>query len=316
MDAALTVVAVERALVPVLVGELGEAAEVLAQPLGRDGRVLPALVRVLLAGDERGRAEPRLAHLPDVLLARGVVVQLHARRRPAVLLEVAHQCPRLRVGLLLRLAAELDQQPAAAVGEHRALVLVDAEQRHVLDQRVVHPLDRDRPMLAREHHVVGRAELVGVAGDEQRDARRLWDQLERRLEHRHAGRLRADERATHLEALLGEELVEVVAGDPPWDLRIARADLVGVRSCELAEPLGDRVGHACAAAADTQALAPVRQHLELDEVVRDARPGPVELRLDRVPTTRVVAEHAAERAVGMRGRIGPECQVVLLRSIS
>src|SRR5205823_6573594 len=33
VDAALTVVAVERALVPVLVGELGEAAEVLAQPL-------------------------------------------------------------------------------------------------------------------------------------------------------------------------------------------------------------------------------------------------------------------------------------------
>src|SRR5439155_14553020 len=84
VDAALAVVAVERALVAVLVRELREAAEVLTQPLGRDGRVLPSLVRVLLAGDERRRAEPRLAHLPDVLLAIGVVVQLHPRRLDAV----------------------------------------------------------------------------------------------------------------------------------------------------------------------------------------------------------------------------------------
>src|SRR6478752_7083978 len=80
VDAALAVVAVERALVAVLVGELREAAEVLAEPLGRDGRVLPTLVRVLLAWHERGRAEARLAHLPDVLLAVGVVIQLHPRR--------------------------------------------------------------------------------------------------------------------------------------------------------------------------------------------------------------------------------------------
>ena len=144
----------------------------------------------------------------------------------AVLLEVAHQRARLRVGLVLRLAAELDEQPAAAVGEHRALVLVDAEQRHVLDQRVVHPLDRDRLVLARDRDVVGGAELVRVADDEERDARRLRDQLERRLEDRHARRLRADERARDLEPLLGEQLVEVVARDAARDLRIAGADLV------------------------------------------------------------------------------------------
>ena len=312
VDAALAVVAVERALVAVALRELREAAEVLAEPLGRDGRVLPALVRVLLARDERRRAEPRLAHLPDVLLAVGVVVQLHPRRRLPVLLEVAHQRARLRVGLVLRLAAELDEQPAAAVGEHRALVLVDAEQRHVLDQRVVHPLDRDRLVLARDRDVVGGAELVRVADGEERDARRLRDQLERRLEDRHARRLRADERARDLEPLLREQLVEVVARDAARDLRIAGADLVRVRVGERAQPLGDRVRHALAAAPDAQPLAAVGQHLELHEVVRDARPGTVELRLHRVPAARVVAEHAAERAVGVRGRVRPEGQSVLL----
>ena len=59
VDAALAVVAVERALVAVAVGQLLQLAQVLAEALGRDRRVLPALVRVGLAGDERGRAEAR-----------------------------------------------------------------------------------------------------------------------------------------------------------------------------------------------------------------------------------------------------------------
>src|SRR5205823_2713432 len=56
---ALAVVAVQRALVLVLPRELLQAAQVLAEALRRDGGVLPALVRVLLAGDEGGRAEAR-----------------------------------------------------------------------------------------------------------------------------------------------------------------------------------------------------------------------------------------------------------------
>src|SRR5262249_47418727 len=127
VHAALAVMAVERAPVAVLLRELRQAAEVLADPFGRNGRVLPALVRVRPAGDEGGCAEPRLAHLPDVLLAFRVVVELDPGRRPAVPLEVAHQRARFLVRLLLRLAAELDQQPALSVGEHRTLALMNPE---------------------------------------------------------------------------------------------------------------------------------------------------------------------------------------------
>src|SRR6185312_11329921 len=63
VDAALAVVAVEGALVAVRLRELREPSQVLAEPLGRNGRVLPTLVRVLLARDEGGRAEPGLAHV-------------------------------------------------------------------------------------------------------------------------------------------------------------------------------------------------------------------------------------------------------------
>src|SRR5581483_585342 len=68
VHAALPEVAVERAPVPVAAGE----------PLWRHRGVLPALVAVRPARKERRRAETRLAHLPHVALARGVVVELRA----------------------------------------------------------------------------------------------------------------------------------------------------------------------------------------------------------------------------------------------
>src|ERR1051326_8632777 len=116
MHAAVAVVAVESALVPVALRQLLQPAQILAQALRRDGRVLPALVRVRLAGDERRGAEPRLPHLPDVLLLLGVVVELHLLGRARTVLQGLHAVARAGVGLFLRLAAELDEQPAAALG--------------------------------------------------------------------------------------------------------------------------------------------------------------------------------------------------------
>src|SRR5205085_10524467 len=57
VDASLAEVAVERALVAVLVRERADRPQVLAEPLRRDGRVLPALIGIRLARDERRRAE-------------------------------------------------------------------------------------------------------------------------------------------------------------------------------------------------------------------------------------------------------------------
>jgi len=126
VDAALAVVAVERALVAVLAGELAKLTQVLADALGRDCRVLPALVGIGLAGEEGGRTEPRLAHAPDVLLRFGIVVELHPLRRTVAPLQLGHQVVGLPARLLLRLAAELDEQPSAAPGQHREVLAVHA----------------------------------------------------------------------------------------------------------------------------------------------------------------------------------------------
>ena len=139
VDAALAEVAVKRAVVAELLEQLAEVAEVGADAVGGDGGVLPALPGVLLARDAGGGPQARLADLPQVLLLGLVVEELH-RRRVAHLLQVVHQLVRLVVGFLLGLAAELDQQPAAAFGQQGDVLGVDALLLHVGDEDVVQPL--------------------------------------------------------------------------------------------------------------------------------------------------------------------------------
>ena len=104
-------------LVAVPLVEGVELAEVGAEPLGRDRGVLPPLPRVGLPGTRARRAETGLADLPDVALLVAVrrmsfTVGLRApRRRPAIaFLAFATASSRSR-------PAELDEQPALAVGE-------------------------------------------------------------------------------------------------------------------------------------------------------------------------------------------------------
>src|SRR5581483_1793748 len=110
VDAPLPEVAVQRAPVVIAVEELPEVAEIRAELVDGDRRVLPAFPRVVRAGDARGRAEPGLADAPDDLLLTLLVEQLRRRRMRALRARVDH-APPARVGLLLRIPAELDQQP-------------------------------------------------------------------------------------------------------------------------------------------------------------------------------------------------------------
>ena len=60
--------------------------------------------------------------------------------------------------------------------------------------------------------MVGGVEHVGVAEHQRAAVLGARDQAHGRLEHVHARALGADQRAGHVEAGLGQELVEVVAG--------------------------------------------------------------------------------------------------------
>src|SRR5579875_1354094 len=148
VHAAVPEVAVERGQVLVGVAvatvELLEVAQVVAESHGRHRRVVPALVRLRLAGQVRGRAQDALAHAPQGVLARRVVEE-----RDAVGIEadrVEHP-PRSAIGLLERVAAELDEQPGATIGQLSQRVEVLVLEPLVGHEPLIEPLEGDRLVL-------------------------------------------------------------------------------------------------------------------------------------------------------------------------
>jgi hypothetical protein len=164
--------------------------------------------------------------------------------------------------------------------------------------------------------VAGR-EGVGVAEHHEDPMGRAGDQPESRLQDDHAGALRANQGAGHVKAVLGEQLVQVVARHPPGDPRVALPDETGVAVSEGRHPgvdlppppapRHDVLQLAVAGASHPQAQAVVGEHLELLHVVG----GPP--RHERVEAAGVVADHPPEGATVMRGRVGTEGEAVARR---
>ena len=201
---------------------------------------------------------------------------------------------RLLVGLVLRLAAELDEQEAVAVRQHREVLVVEADHLHVLEQHGVHALEAERLCIEHLADVVGRLVLVVVAEHEQGAVGRGMDEVDARFEHQRAGALGSGQRSGDVESPLRQEIVEVVAGDAAREVGVARADLVGVvvaqvaqARIDLAAPAavgGDPLQLLVARFPDLQPGAVVEEEVELVDVVGHPRPGPVELGPDRADT--------------------------------
>ena len=105
------------------------------------------------------------------------------------------------------------------------------------DQDVVQPLQAGRLELQDLRDVVARAVDVGVAEHQQRLDRRAVDQVQAGLQDGDARPLRARQRPGDVKPVLGQQVVEVVAGDAARQvLGIAAADLVGVSIAEVLEP--------------------------------------------------------------------------------
>ncbi len=120
-----------------------------------------------------------------------------------------------------------------------------------------------------------------------------------------------------MEARLGQELVQVVATDPPRDVRVARPHEVRVpepdppkvrEHLRQAAPAGDCRGvGGLVVGADLQGRAAVLDDPEPLHVVHGLA------REQRVAAARVVADHPAQGAPGVRRGIGAERQAVPLR---
>jgi hypothetical protein len=97
-----------------------------------------------VAGNVGSGAESRLARLPELVLALGVVQEADP---VAVELQVVEHPPGMVVSLLDGVGAELGKEPSVAVGELSDCVGVLVLDLLVADQPAVHALERDRTVL-------------------------------------------------------------------------------------------------------------------------------------------------------------------------
>ena len=226
VEAAVAEVAVRRPVQPVG-GEQGiEVAQVGTQALRWDGGVLPPGLagRVGGAGRQPGAV---LADPPDRCLLADVVddaVVPGARR--------AHHQVAARHHLGPVVPGDLDQQPPAA-GRHRG------HRGHQACQSLVHPLARHGVVLQHGGHGIRGLGHAGVAEDHEDAVPGLAHQPHGRLGDHGEGALAADEEAVERPAVLGEQVLEGVAGPLPGEPAELGADQ-GELGADQAPPSGRR----------------------------------------------------------------------------
>ena len=97
-----------------------------------------------------------------------------------------------------------------------------------VDHYVVKAFEADGAVLHDLGNVVGAEINVGPSDDEQHSRRRTLDQSASRFEHRDASAFGADQRARHVKAVFGEQVVEVVSGNAARNVRELAAHLLAV----------------------------------------------------------------------------------------
>ena len=209
MDTTVTEMAVQRGLVAEAVHQLTKVAEVGAHVFGGYGSVLPTGKGIAQGRRTRCSAQRRITGIPDLFLLRLANEQRHGRGRIGGT-QIPHQCMGLVGGLLLGIATELDQQPAVAIGQHRARLGMHVLVAHFADQQMIHPLEPHRAEGQDIGDMVAGGVYVRVAEHDHATRLRTGHQLQLRFQNDDTGSLGADQRPRHVEALVLEQLVEVV----------------------------------------------------------------------------------------------------------
>jgi hypothetical protein len=173
-----------------------EIAEIVADAIGRHGRVFPRRPPRVLARD-LAVADAPFADLPDLGDLLGVLVELDAQMT-ALVLDGVHEVFGLSVRFVLGVGAELHQQPSVAVRQQLRMAL-EAFDQLVAHEPAVERLEPDRAEFRDPRHLVGGARAAVVADQHQRAMLWAGDQLAAGLEHQAAGRLRPDHRCRQIE---------------------------------------------------------------------------------------------------------------------
>ena len=294
-------VPVQGGVIVVRVVEPTQVPEVGTEAFGGHRRVLPARPCVRTSRNERRCTETALAGLPERVLLSGLGVDAEVDDARA---GTAHQRFGSCTRLALRRRTQLDHEPRVAVREaFDALRMLGIHLRELAAKDVVHALEGERPELEERVRRLRRLEDVTIAEHDHDMPRRIREELQRRLEHRDERGLAADEHSPQIEAAVRprEELIEVVPGDSPRDLRVPAANPLRPaiaesteprEQCPFGAPAPDRAREILFSHPPRmEACAVVEDDVErLDVLDRDA----VHL---RAHATAVVPEHATETAM-------------------
>ena len=298
VDAALPEVPVDGHDVSEFLHQRVEFAQIGAELCRRYGRVFPSLPELRHAGNTRNRAESRFAHAPHALRLLPIHTFGLWRHRP-----VSGGCDealRLGAGIVIAISTKLNKQEPAASRQQ-----CDVLKRHLLaaqevDQHAVEAFEPDRLVVQDLRHGVCGEERIGEAQHNELAVLRALHQPHGRFQHGHARGLGPDQGARNVEAILRQQLVEVVAGDATGNLREALTDkgCVGIAEalqscvdCAGAPACGDRrLKRLVTHRPERHASAVIEQDVERFDVV------------DRLPAhqcvhaTGIVADHAADGA--------------------
>ena len=229
--------------------------------------------------------------------------------------ESLHQATGPRFGFSRSFAAELHHQPSPAFGQKREAFGVDPFHSRVADQKIVEAFEPDGLVRHDLGHVIGTLINVGIGDDEQHAFRRAFDQAAGRFENRDAGAFGADKGAGHVESVLGQEKIQVVAGDAARNFGKTLADEIAVGSGDTLQSRVDFSAVAARFADATELFVGCRANLHAEAVVgEDFQSLDVVIGLaghHRMHAAGVVADHAAESAAAVRGGVRPEGEVVL-----
>jgi hypothetical protein len=188
---------------------------------------------------------------------------------------------------------------------------------HKVDEHRVDAFEADGAVFDDGGDSIGGKEGIGKAEHGQAATGRAVHQIEFCPQNGGQRAFAADQRASHVEATLGQQLIEVIAGDAAGNLREASANLVGVSIANLPHPRvnlpfpsatrDDCMQIFVAGCADGHACAVSELHIERTDVVGR------ESAHHAVRSAGIVADHAADGAARMRRGIGREGQVVHFR---
>ncbi len=223
---------VDATVAEVAVGERGqtvvdeqrvEGTQVVAEPRGWHGRVLPPGVGGLAVRREpRRQRRPVLADAPE-RAGGGDVVDLEVGGGAGV----GQQPPCRRTQLAEVVTGQFHEQPRRTLGQ-RGDRGRSAPPDHGVDDATVDALHRDGPVGEQAGHGVASRGDVRVPEHHQQGGGRDGHQPERGVEDERAGALAADECAGEVGAVPGQQVVEAVAGHLAGEAVEVRADGVGV----------------------------------------------------------------------------------------